>query len=67
MTIAELVYAIDRERDGGDYISIADGNDEIIAELRTDCFLLDLIGDKEIDGLEALKKGMHKVWLKGVE
>ncbi len=67
MTIKDLVDAIDRDRGGTDFVSIADSNDEIIAELRTDCFLLDLIGDKKINGLEALKKGTHKVWLEEVE
>ena len=67
MKIKDLVDAIDRHRDGDDYISIANGNDEIIAELRTDCFLLDLIEDMEINSLEAMKKGTHKVWLEEVE
>lgn len=65
MKIKDLIDVIDPSRDYTDqYIEIADGRGGVQATLKTNGDIIELLKDKDIEEIEAIGKGVIRVWLK---
>ena len=65
MKFNDLLDVIDANREYVDqYIEIADGQGGVQATLKTNGDIIELLKDKAIEEIEAIGKGVIRVWIK---